>query len=85
MKARRVEDRAWTHPGAFRRHVRRKYRPPLDKGGLQGGLETGTQPTRRVATTVAARHSSDGGTLNGVFHAALRATFDENVRAARVR
>ena len=58
---------------------------PLGQGGTSGGLERGTQPTRRVATTVAARHSSDGGTLNGVFHAAGRATFDENVRAARVR
>ena len=30
---------------AWRLHVRRKQRPPLDKGGLQGGFERRNEPT----------------------------------------
>ena len=38
---------------AWRLNVRRKQRPPLDKGGLQGGLGVG--PPKPVTTTPALR------------------------------
>ncbi len=44
--------------------------PPWTRGGLQGGLNAGSNPPRRSATAGASRHPSEGGDFQRSSHIA---------------